>query len=811
LLFSSQEKKLSKKHASGKQEDNMHRLLKTLITGLLIVFGANVTVSAQGLQWEPVEIEFTASHDHAWHDFPLQVIFSHSDSDTQITLDAYWDGGRSWKVRFAPSRGGTWTWISRSADAGLDNQSGSIDCEAPSAANIADNPNLRGHLTVGPDGRRLAYDDGEPFFWLGDTNWAISSDRCGVDNGNFYTYADDRKQKRFNVIQIQFFSRKYYNEGGYPFPANHGENPGNGRFGSLNPAYFQQVDTRIDYLFQQGFVVAGHPTWLSETRIDQTWAQRIFRYLLARYGAYNTVWSLTGEYQFSRNNTYSLRCPRGWEQLGDNVRTHNPYDHPITIHPTYGGPSYRNKRTFADYSSSGEFHDSEWLAINWIQTYSFVEDVSESIFKDYQKMPHKPVIMAEPGYEYFRPGNWDRQDYREIDGNLARLQAWSAILCGAAGHTYGAWGVWQFYEPNHPQPGSDGKNTGHWADRMDGEGARDMQHLRNFFTSDELDWTRLAPRRDCLLVNASAPAWPSRRDFTPLHCAAEIGRSYVVYIPSGNSGKTITVTHLAQNNYRARWFNPRNGEYIEIDNRPEGVNQWTLPSLPDGQDWVLLLSSAQPVPDEDHRYTVLRTTTPVTVDGDTSEFGNAGEIVLQNRRGTIGTCRLVWDETALYLAARVDDSALNADALDRDGILWLDDSVELLFDTDHDAGARMNDDDYKFFVSILGTQLDINGHNLDWDIGFFSQVELDGQPNDGAPDTGYVIEMAIPWSAWGIRPPAEDQVFGFDLNLNDQDDAGERDHACWSNSDQGTINNPDGWGEMVFSGQSVRIDSESDR
>jgi hypothetical protein len=118
----------------------------------------------------------------------------------------------------------------------------------------------------------------------------------------------------------------------------------------------------------------------------------------------------------------------------------------------------------------------------------------------------------------------------------------------------------------------------------------------------------------------------------------------------------------------------------------------------------------------------------------------------------------------------------------------------------------MNDDDYKFFVSILGTQLDINGHNLDWDIGFFSQVELDGQPNDGAPDTGYVIEMAIPWSAWGIRPPAEDQVFGFDLNLNDQDDAGERDHACWSNSDQGTINNPDGWGEMVFSGQSVRID-----
>jgi hypothetical protein len=551
------------------------------------------TAFADSYQWEPVVLDFTASKSMTWYNFPLRVTFTHPDSKTQITIDGYWDGDNSWKVRFAPFKSGIWNWKTSSSDSELNNKTGSFNAKSPTHSDKNNNPNLHGHLKISGDHRRLEYADGTPFLWIGDTNWAINADRCGLNNKNFYVYVNNRKDKKFNLIQIQFFGRNNYNEGGYPFPDNKGENPGNGDWHPINPKYFKYVDTRMDYLFDQGFVVAGHPSWLSEAKITLTWAKRIVRYLMARYGAYNTVWSLTGEYQFSRKDSDSLSSPNEWNQLGNYVQSINQYHHPITIHPTYGAPSYISGKTFKDYSSSGEFHNSSWLDINWIQTYAYVEDVSESVYVDYNKTPTKPVIMAEPAYEFYPSSSIDKQVYNKIDGNLSRLQAWSAILCGAAGHTYGAWGVWQFYTPSHPQPGYSGKNSAAWSTRLDAEGASDMQYLKAFFLSSEFDWTTLVPHRDWLRINGSKPTWPSRNDFTPPHLAAEDGKTYVVYVPSGNNGKTIAITKLDRNPYQARWFDPRNGKYTTIDNGPDGVDQWTLPSLPNNNDWVLLLTAKE--------------------------------------------------------------------------------------------------------------------------------------------------------------------------------------------------------------------------
>ena len=564
--------------------------IRSCILIILILILTN-TAFADSHQWEPVVLDFTASKSIPWYNFPLQVTFTNSNSGTQITMDGYWDGGISWKIRFAPTKSGIWNWKSTSSDSGLNNKTGTFNVTSPTDSDKKNNPNLHGHLETSNDNRKLEYADGTPFFWIGDTNWAINADRCGVNNQNFYVYVNNRKDKKFNLIQIQFFNRQHYNEGGYPFPDNKGEDTGSGDWHPINPSYFRYVDTRMDYLFDQGFVVAGHPSWLSETKITPTWAKRIMRYLMARYGAYNTVWSLTGEYQFSRDHSDSLNSPQEWDQLGNFVQTINKYDHPVTIHPTYGAPSYISGKIFKDYSSSGEFHNSSWLGINWIQTYAYAEDVSESVYLDYRKTPFKPVIMAEPGYEFYPSSSYNRQTYNNIDGNLSRLQAWSAILCGAAGHTYGAWGVWQFYDPSHSQPGYSGAKVAVWSTRLNAEGASDMQHLKAFFLSPDFDWTALVPHRSWLRINGSKPTWPSRNDFSPPHLAAEYGKTYVAYVPSGNNRKTITITNLNGNTYKAEWFNPRNGQYTTINNGPDGVNQWTLPSLPSNNDRVLLLTA----------------------------------------------------------------------------------------------------------------------------------------------------------------------------------------------------------------------------
>src|SRR5450755_217565 len=55
-----------------------------------------------------------------------------------------------------------------------------------------------GRLMVTADGHYLQYEDGKPFFWLGDTGWELFH-RLKLDE--IRTYIENRKQKGLNVIQ----------------------------------------------------------------------------------------------------------------------------------------------------------------------------------------------------------------------------------------------------------------------------------------------------------------------------------------------------------------------------------------------------------------------------------------------------------------------------------------------------------------------------------------------------------------------------------------------------------------------------------
>ncbi|MBN2633648.1 MAG: DUF4038 domain-containing protein, partial [Bacteroidales bacterium] len=54
-------------------------------------------------------------------------------------------------------------------------------------------------LRVSDNHRFLATEDGDPFFWLGDTGWLLLTK---LTREEAEKYLEDRKQKGFNVIQI---------------------------------------------------------------------------------------------------------------------------------------------------------------------------------------------------------------------------------------------------------------------------------------------------------------------------------------------------------------------------------------------------------------------------------------------------------------------------------------------------------------------------------------------------------------------------------------------------------------------------------
>src|SRR4030095_12717406 len=71
-----------------------------------------------------------------------------------------------------------------------------------------------------------------------------------------------------------------------------------------------------------------------EKKIKQHW-----RYLIARWGAYPTIWCLAGEgtmpYYLSENKERDKALQKtGWTAIARYLRSTDPYGHPITIHPS---------------------------------------------------------------------------------------------------------------------------------------------------------------------------------------------------------------------------------------------------------------------------------------------------------------------------------------------------------------------------------------------------------------------------------------------------------------------------------------------
>ena len=57
-----------------------------------------------------------------------------------------------------------------------------------------------GRLTVSANHRFLQYENGKPFFWLGDTGWLLP-ERLNRDEASYYL--DRCAQAGFNVVQVQ--------------------------------------------------------------------------------------------------------------------------------------------------------------------------------------------------------------------------------------------------------------------------------------------------------------------------------------------------------------------------------------------------------------------------------------------------------------------------------------------------------------------------------------------------------------------------------------------------------------------------------
>lgn len=91
--------------------------------------------------WRETELVLDAEHDHdsPYVDVEVRAEFRH-DTGAVLRRPAFWDGGRTWRVRFAsPLPSGRWTWRSASSveDPGLAGATGSVEVEPGAPARTA--------------------------------------------------------------------------------------------------------------------------------------------------------------------------------------------------------------------------------------------------------------------------------------------------------------------------------------------------------------------------------------------------------------------------------------------------------------------------------------------------------------------------------------------------------------------------------------------------------------------------------------------------------------------------------------------------
>ncbi len=434
-----------------------------------------------------------------------------------------------------------------------------------------------GQLKVSANGHYLSYDDGTPFFWLGDTGWELFH-RLKLQE--IAIYLDNRQQKGFNVIQAAILAEI----DGLRKPNQYGEVP----LENLDPTtpnekYFQFVDTVVKLASSKGLYMGLLPTW--GDKVTQLWGEGpvVFNpenayiyglWIGKRYNDFqNIIWILGGDRPPMKD---SIDWRPIWRNLAKGILDGTNNRALITYHP-WGG----------DMSTSQYIHNEAWLDLNMIQSgHGGGHDVPiwNLVQRDFDLIPTKPTLDAEPNYEDHPVNPWPTWDpengyYRDYD---VRKQAYRSVFAGACGVTYGHHSVWQFWSSHEEKINYADR---YWTEAINRPGAFQVGYLKMLIESRP-QLNRIPDQS--IIVKGQGEKGEHICAFRD-----SAGSYEMIYIPVG---KTITVntSFINSEKLNAWWFNPRTAESIRIGIiANQSIMDFTTPTLGFENDWVLIIDNAK--------------------------------------------------------------------------------------------------------------------------------------------------------------------------------------------------------------------------
>jgi hypothetical protein len=431
--------------------------------------------------------------------------------------------------------------------------------------------NKQGKLRVAANNRYLEYDDGTPFFYLGDTAWELLH-RLTLEEAQYYL--GNRAEKGFTVIQAVAFAEL----GSKDEPNPNGDLP----FADRDPAkptegYFKHVDRIVRYADELGLFIGFLPTWGSgwkpgggKTPVFTVENARVYgRFIGERYRDNNVIWILGGDQDIENEDEHALI-----EEMVAGLKEGDGGANLMTYHPR--GPGRSGER----------LHNAEWLDFNMCQSSHGAHDHDNGVFidHDYALDPPKPAVDGEPCYEALPVGFYykDVSRYDRFDDYDVRQAAYWALLAGACGHTYGHNSVFQMWTPEK-EPWLWANIP--WQESLDHAGAFQMGHVRRLFESRPFH--ELIPDQD-MIVDGPSSGGAKIRAARSIH-----GTFAFIYSPRGESF-SIDKRVFKAGLIKELWYDPRYGCAYDIHTtRNVAFQTYTPPTSGRGNDWILIMEDEE--------------------------------------------------------------------------------------------------------------------------------------------------------------------------------------------------------------------------
>ncbi|MFA6508702.1 MAG: DUF5060 domain-containing protein, partial [Treponemataceae bacterium] len=387
--------------------------------------------------WEKVEIRLQSerSYDNAYTDVVVGVDLEGPEFTRRCY--GFWDGGNEWVIRVTATHGGVWKWRSFSEpfDPGLADRDGTFSAQEYTEAEKSENECRRGFLQPSSEGHAFQHADGTPCFLLGDTWWAAGTFRfpwrakaASPASDGFQDYVTLRKTQGYNCVAIIAALPNWADDGlpallkapdGTVIRAAWGQadrdrakpmhdEDGNVPFifpgkvpgfvesvpdlDRINPAFFRNLDRKIDYLNANGIIPFIEP---ARRDIGQVWKKyhkwpdsyaRYIQYVWSRYQANNCLLSPI------HYDTGDLSIPApDWNEAANyviDVYGKPPFGTPVGCNPHW--------TSLLDF---GHTEEARWISFHQAGNgqrghYSFSQ-----LTDLFASNPPVPVLNGEPQYE----------------------------------------------------------------------------------------------------------------------------------------------------------------------------------------------------------------------------------------------------------------------------------------------------------------------------------------------------------------------------------------------------------------------------